>query len=53
MVKEPEKPKGLGDRRRNDRRRNDRRANNRAEAPVEAKPVAVEAPVAEEVKGDE
>ena len=49
MVKEPEKPKGLGNGRRNDRRRNDRR-NNRPEA-QEAKAEAT--PVVEEVKGDE
>ena len=49
MVKEPEKPKGLGNGRRNDRRRNDRR-NNRPEA-QEAKAEAT--PVVEEAKGDE
>ena len=49
MVKEPEKPKGLGNGRRNDRRRNDRR-NNRPEA-QEVKAEAT--PVVEEVKGDE
>ena len=49
MVKEPEKPKGLGNGRRNDRRRNDRRSN-RPEA-QEAKAEAT--PVVEEVKGDE
>lgn len=49
MVKEPEKPKGLGNGRRNDRRRNDRRSN-RPEA-QEAKAEAT--PVVEEAKGDE